>query len=89
MSRICLGSLLVIFGTLFLLNSAEIISSFIYLKYLNLFQKYWPGLLIILGLKMIIADKKPGLAEVLKWLVVLLIGLWIFAAVFVERNWII
>lgn len=89
MSRIFLGSLLIIFGTLFLLNSTEIINSGIYSKYIELFQKYWPGLLILLGLKMIVAGKNPGLAEALKWLIILLVGLWIFGEFFVARNWVI
>ena len=89
MSRICLGSLLIIFGTLLLLNSMGIISSGIYTEYLGLFQKYWPGLLILLGLKMVVAEKKPGWAEALKWLILLLVGFWIFGAFFVARNWVI
>lgn len=89
MSRICLGSLLIIFGTIFLLDSAGVIGSGIYTAYLKLFQKFWPGLLILLGLKMVVAEKNPGLARALKWLIILLIGLWIFGMFFVERNWVI
>lgn len=89
MSRIGLGSLLIIFGTLFLLNSADIIGSGIYTAYLELFQKYWPGLLILLGLKMVVAEKKPRLAQALTWLLMLLVGFWIFGAFFIARNWVI
>lgn len=89
MSRIGLGSLLIIFGTLFLLNSADIIGSGTYTAYLELFQKYWPGLLILLGLKMVVAEKNTRLARALKWLIMLLVGLWIFGMFFVDRNWVI
>lgn len=89
MSRIYLGSFLIIFGSLLLFNMAGIINPDIYWNFLKLFQKYWPGLLILLGLRMIIAGKNPGWAEALKWLIILLVGLWIFCVFFAARNWVI
>lgn len=89
MSRIYLGSLLISFGILLLLNMAGIINAGVCWRLLKLFQKYWPGLLILLGLRMILAGKNPGWAEALKWLVILLVGLWIFCAFFAARNWVI
>ncbi len=89
MSRIWLGVLLISFGTFFLLDSMELIKSNFYLDYLNLVRKYWPGMLILLGIRMIVKEKNPGLADALKWLLILLIGLWIFATFFMQRNWII
>ncbi len=89
MSSIFLGSLMIVFGILFLLNNTGMIRSGLYMEYLKLFQKFWPGLLILLGVKMMIAGKNPGWAAALKWLIILLIGLWIFCAVFVTRSWVI
>ncbi|NLW47954.1 MAG: hypothetical protein GXY86_11540 [Firmicutes bacterium] len=89
MSKLWLGILLILFGTLSLLNSIGIISSNLYREYLNLARKYWPCLLILLGLQIIAWEKNPKLAQFLKWLLILLIGLWFFAMVFMERNWII
>lgn len=89
MSRIWLGILLVMFGALFLLNSLDLIKPGFGMEYLNLIQKYWPGLLIILGFRIILKDKYPVPAEALKWLLILLISLWFFCMFFIERNWII
>lgn len=89
MSRIGLGILLIIFGALFLLNSLEIIRPDFAMEYLNLVRKYWPGLLILSGLQIIIKEKNPKLAQALKWLIILLVGLWIFCMFFIERKWII
>lgn len=89
MSKIWLGVLLIIFGTLSLLNSMGIIGSDLYMEYLNLAQKYWPCLLILLGLQIIAREKNPKSAQFLKWLLILLIGLWFFCMVFWERKWII
>lgn len=89
MSRIYLGSLLIIFGTLFLLDSMDMVRPSLAGEYLKLFGKYWPGLLVLLGLNITLAEKNPGLAEALKWLILLLVGIWVFSMFFVERNWII
>lgn len=89
MSKICFGILLIIFGSLSLLNSMGIIRSNLYLEYLDLARKYWPFLLIILGVQIIAREKNQKLAQFLKWLLILLIGLWFFCMVFMERSWII
>lgn len=89
MSKIWLGVLLVIFGVLSLLNSMGFIGTDLYSEYVNLARKYWPGLLILLGCQIIVRDKNPNLAQFLKWLIILLVGFWVFCTVFVERNWVI
>lgn len=89
MSRILFGILLIIFGALFLLNTLDIIRPDLAREYLNLVQKYWPGLLILLGLQIIVREKNPGLAQALKWLLILLAGLWIFCTFFIKSEWII
>lgn len=88
MSRILFGILLIIFGALFLLNTLDIIRPDLAMEYLNLVQKYWPGLLILLGLQIIVREKNPGLAQALKWLLILLAGLWIFCTFFIKSEWI-
>jgi hypothetical protein len=89
MSKVWLGILLIVFGTLSLLNSIGVISSNLYMEYLNLARKYWPSLLILLGFQILAWEKNPKLAQLLKWLLILLIGLWFFCMFFMERNWII
>lgn len=89
MSKICLGILLIIFGSLSLLNSLGIIGSNLYLEYLDMARKYWPFLLIIFGAQIVAREKNQKLAQFLKWLLILLIGLWFFCMIFMERSWII
>lgn len=89
MNKIWLGVLLIIFGVLSLLNSMGIIGSDLYGEYLSLARKYWPGLLILIGCQIIVREKNPSLAQFIKWVIILLVGLWFFCTVFVERNWII
>lgn len=89
MSKIWLGILLIIFGSLSLLNSMGIIRSDIYMEYLDLARKYWPVLLIILGAQIVAGEKNQKLAQFLKWLLILFIGLWFFCVIFMERSWII
>ncbi len=89
MPRSWLGVLLIIFGTLFLLNTMDIIRPHFAMEYLNLIRKYWPGLLILLGLQIMVKEKNPGFSQALKWLLVLLAGLWIFCMFFIKSEWII
>ncbi len=89
MSKIWLGVLLIIFGTLSLLNSMGFISSNLYIEYLNLTRKYWPSLLILFGLEIVVRDKNPKLAQFIKWSIIFLVALWIFCMIFIERNWVI
>jgi len=89
MSRIWFGILLIVFGTLFLFNTLDIIRPDLAMEYLNLVREYWPGWLILLGLQIIVGGKNPGLAQALKWLLILLAGLWIFCTFFIKSEWII
>ena len=78
MSRIYLGSFFIIFGTLYLLVNMGIIRPFLAEEYLHLSGKYWPSLLVFWGLIIISAKKNPRLAEALRWLALLLVGIWLF-----------
>lgn len=89
MSSISLGVLLIGFGVLFLLNSMGLIKYDYCLEFLNLADKYWPVFLILLGLQILLKDKSPELGRFLKWLLILLAGLWLFCVFFIERSWVI
>ena len=59
-----------------------------YKSYLKWAQNYWPLLLVLLGVKVLVKDRFAILEKVLGILILLLIGLWILGSFWRQSEWV-
>jgi hypothetical protein len=89
MSRVSLASLLIAFGLLLLLKISNLIPVGYCTAYFGLIRRFWPVLLILYGLYLLFKERKKVFSQVILWVTLFLVGLWLICLSVAENNWII
>ncbi|MGE5581351.1 MAG: LiaI-LiaF-like domain-containing protein [Bacillota bacterium] len=89
MNKIGLALILITLGIFLLLKNSNLLPDNFWPYYNNLARHYWPVLIILLGVQLLIKEKFRDLARLIFWLIVLLLGLWFFSQIIGENNWVI
>ncbi|HBE78760.1 MAG TPA: hypothetical protein DDW65_13440 [Firmicutes bacterium] len=88
MNKIALSIMLILFGVLLLLKNSNLLPDNFANTYLDLANHYWPTLIILFGIHLLVKDKLKIVSRVLSWLILILLGLWLFCHLAGPNNWV-
>jgi LiaI-LiaF-like transmembrane region len=88
MNKIALAVVMILFGLLLLLKNSNLLPDSFCSIYLHLAENYWPSLIILFGLQLLVKDRYKILSRILGWLILILLGLWLFCHLAGANNWI-
>lgn len=83
------GLLLIVIGIILFLKSLDLLPENIFATYLNLASHYWPVILILLGIKAVIPGKAEVISKIIRWMIILLIVLWLLSWLWGRPEWVI
>lgn len=86
MARIGVALLLIVTGTTLLLKSVGWLPSDLGRIYLEWAGRYWPVLLILFGVKIMIGDKSHWIGETIRWVIWLLVAFWIVSIIWSRQE---
>jgi hypothetical protein len=89
MNKIVMAVVFILFGVLLLLKNSNLLPDSFTTAYLDLAKHYWPTLIILFGLQLLIKDKNYFYGRVIFWLILFLLGLWLFCHITSPNNWVI
>jgi hypothetical protein len=89
MNKIVLSIVFILLGVLLLLKNSNLLPDNLEAAYLDLARHYWPALIILFGLQLLIKERNRVLGRIIAWLILILIGLWLFCQVDGNNNWVI
>jgi hypothetical protein len=89
MNKIVISLFCILLGVLLLLKNSNLLPDNFGATYLELARHYWPALIILFGLEMLVKEKNPYLGRILFWIILLLFGLWLFFHMTTAENWVI
>ncbi len=85
-----LGALLLIgCGLLLFIKNAGWLPEALGFTIARAFEKYWPVLIILAGLRVLVRKSSPGWAYWLGWLIVLLAAVGLYCWLTASREWVI
>ncbi len=89
MNKIAIALFCILLGVLLLLKNSNLLPENFGTFYLELARHYWPALIILFGLELLVKEKNPYLGRILFWMILLLLGLWLFCRMTTADNWVI
>ncbi len=89
MNKIAVAVLLIAFGILLLLKNSNMLPVNFCSFYLELAANYWPVLIVLFGANLLIKDKYWEWSRVIIWVIILLVGFWLFCTLSGQNNWVI
>ena len=88
MNKVALAVVFILFGILLLLKNCNLLPDSFCTTYLDLARHYWPSLIILFGLHLLVKEKTRFLSRIIIWLILVLIGLWLFFQMVGPNNWV-
>ncbi|HBF36818.1 MAG TPA: hypothetical protein DDW50_05810 [Firmicutes bacterium] len=89
MNKIAVALFCILLGVLLLLKNSNLLPDNFGTFYLELARQYWPTLIVLLGLELLLKEKSPYLGRIIFWIILLLLGLWLFCRMTVANSWVI
>jgi hypothetical protein len=83
------GLLLITIGLLLLLRTFHLLPEDSFRTYLKLSERFWPVLLILAGLRVMLGAWHRESAKAVGWLIVFLVALWLLCRAFTPTEWIV
>ena len=77
MKRVTVAVLAIVAGFILLGRNLNFLPDFYCRVYLEWIEKYWPTVLILLGLQVLARDKYPWLSQTIKGIILAAVVLWI------------
>lgn len=88
MNKVALAAVLILFGILLLLKNCNLLPDSFCTTYLDLARHYWPSLIILFGLQLLVKEKIRLFSRIIVWVILILIGLWLFCQMAGPNNWV-
>jgi uncharacterized membrane protein YcjF (UPF0283 family) len=88
MNKIALAVVLILFGVLLLLKNSNLLPDSFCTTYLDLANHFWPSLIILFGLQLLVKEKIRMLSRIIVWVILILLGLWLFCHMVGPNNWV-
>lgn len=89
MNKIALAIVFILLGILLLLKNSNLLPDSFCTAYLDLAKHYWPTLIILFGLQLLVKGRNRVLGRMIAWLILILLGLWLFCRMTGPNNWVI
>jgi hypothetical protein len=87
MGKLPVAIFLILFGLVMLLRSLQLFPVDFFIIYQELAGRYWPVLLILLGVRILLRDRAQRLAGIIGGIVFLLIGIWVVCHFWAQPEW--
>jgi hypothetical protein len=82
LNRVPWAIILILAGTLLLLRSFHLLPSFNSEMIFQIARQYWPVLLVLFGLHILVKDKTSAISEVIKWILIAFLAFYVFCGIF-------
>lgn len=89
MNKVKTATVLILIGVILLLRNFGLLPPYLCQAYLELSRNYWPVILILAGFKMMVGSRQKKLGELLGWVIMLLLLLWLICGIWVRQEWVI